>query len=140
MAASILNSDKAIEVSILVVRAFVRMRQMIGMVSDLHREFVCRDEFRAAGPAGCGWGPVRSAPGFLPFFGRKRNATLVHVSAYCPEVLRPELYAQITKFRDDVEELHAGTEVWSYLVSEQGVLQEAAAGAPEIWLRTIENE
>lgn len=35
MAASVLNSTQAVEVSILVVRAFVRMRQMIGMVSDL---------------------------------------------------------------------------------------------------------
>lgn len=35
MAASILNSTPAIETSILVVRAFVRMRHMIAMVSDL---------------------------------------------------------------------------------------------------------
>jgi len=35
MAASVLNSERAVEVSILVVRAFVQMRQMIGMVSDL---------------------------------------------------------------------------------------------------------
>lgn len=35
MAASVLNSERAVEVSILVVRAFVQMRQMVGMVSDL---------------------------------------------------------------------------------------------------------
>jgi len=35
MAASVLNSESAVEVSILVVRAFVQMRRMIGMVSDL---------------------------------------------------------------------------------------------------------
>jgi hypothetical protein len=35
MAASVLNSERAIEVSILVVRAFVQLRRMVGMVSDL---------------------------------------------------------------------------------------------------------
>ena len=35
MAAAVLNSERAVETSVLVVRAFVRMRQMIGMVSDL---------------------------------------------------------------------------------------------------------
>jgi len=35
MVAAVLNSARAVEVSILVVRAFVEMRQMIGLVSDL---------------------------------------------------------------------------------------------------------
>lgn len=35
MAASVLNSDRAIEASVQVVRAFVRLRHMVGMVGDL---------------------------------------------------------------------------------------------------------
>ncbi len=35
MVASVLNSERAVKVSIPVVRAFVQLRQMVGMVSDL---------------------------------------------------------------------------------------------------------
>jgi hypothetical protein len=37
MAANVLNSPRAIEVSVLVVRAFVRMRQLVVSHADLSR-------------------------------------------------------------------------------------------------------
>jgi hypothetical protein len=38
MAANVLNSEKAVAVSVLVVRAFVRLRQMLATHSDLARK------------------------------------------------------------------------------------------------------
>jgi hypothetical protein len=38
MAASVLNTDRAVEVSVYVVRAFVRLRQMLASHKDLARK------------------------------------------------------------------------------------------------------
>lgn len=51
MVASVLNSPKAIEVSVFVVRAFVRLREMLSghkelarKIAKLERKFICHDE------------------------------------------------------------------------------------------------
>ena len=44
MAASVLNSERAIETSIFVVRAFVNLRQMIWAHKDLERRFDALEE------------------------------------------------------------------------------------------------
>lgn len=92
MAASVLNSKRAIETSVQVVRAFVRLRQMLATNAELSRKLVALEKkydikFRAVFEAIREFmtpsDPKKKRPiGFAP--GRKNDADPIDCARFAP--------------------------------------------------------